>query len=317
MDTTTYYGRSPIKPSPFEWKTAAYIFLGGVSGAAAIIGTMADLGGARDTKSVVRNARYLALPGITAGPVLLIAALHTPARFYNMLRIFRGTSPMSIGSYTLSGFGVVAGTTALAQMAEQAGLPGLGLWRRLASTLQIPAALLGAVMAAYTGGLLAATSNPLWSAAPRLLAARFGAASMAAAASALALLERRGKRRKSAGRLEDLAALAATLELLIGTASDRIYRAKGVNTVLDEAPLGPAYHVVAEMAGTMLPVGLHIGNALRRRRSGALGSTASVAILVGSAALRMTMLYAGNASAKRPLDYFAVTQPLSVDGATQ
>ena len=219
-------------------------------------------------------------------------------------------------AYTLSGFGVAAGVTAAAQAAQQAGLPNVGLWRRIASTLQVLAALLGGLMAVYTGGLLAATSNPLWSAAPRLLAARFAAASMAAAASALALLERRGQRAKTAGRLEDLAALAATLELVIGTASDRIYRAKGVSSALDEVPVGPAYHVVAEMAGIMLPIGLYVGNALLRRRSGALGSTASLAILMGSSALRLTMLYAGNESAKRPLDYFAVTPPLSINGAT-
>ena len=50
------------------------------------------------------------------GSALLIIDLHTPSRFYNMLRIFRPTSPMSIGSYVLTSFGALSACLAAAQL---------------------------------------------------------------------------------------------------------------------------------------------------------------------------------------------------------
>jgi len=171
----------------------------------------------------------------------------------------------------------------------------------------VPAALAGAGMTFYTGALLAATSTPLWAAAPRLLASRFAAASMAAAAAMLALIEGRGGRSLAARRLNDLAALATAAELAFARASDRAWRESGVDSALHEPPYALAYKGAAEFAGTVVPLALY-GLDRMAFRSGSASRAASLALIAGSVVLRQAILYAGNESARRPRDYLAFTQ---------
>ena len=63
MDGETYYDQPSIKPSPFDWKVAAYVYVAGIAGSSQIIATLADrLGDGRD-ESIVRNGRAVALVG--------------------------------------------------------------------------------------------------------------------------------------------------------------------------------------------------------------------------------------------------------------
>ena len=96
-ERTTYYGRPSLKPAPFENPVVgSYIFLAGLSGAAQLLATLIRRSGRPDGAGAVRRGRMLALLAPTVGSALLIYDLHTPQRFYNMLRIFRRTSPMSM-----------------------------------------------------------------------------------------------------------------------------------------------------------------------------------------------------------------------------
>ncbi|MBV9734312.1 MAG: polysulfide reductase NrfD [Acidisphaera sp.] len=309
-DGPTYYGRNTVKPSPFDWKIATYIFVGGLAGAAEIIATLADLDGDPEYADTVRQGRYLALAGTIAGPPLLIAGLHTPSRWFNMLRIFRATSPMSIGSWILTAFGGFATVTAAAHAADDAGWrPRTRFFRKAARLMQIPAAIAGAGMSVYTAALLAATSTPLWAAAPRLLAARFGAAAMAAASAALSLGARRRRRYAAAERLEDFFALATLTEALIARNANTTFREKGVDDALHMPRYRAAYGGGAELLGTAAPLGLYVLNRLSGRRSERLAWAGALAAIAGSAILRLTIMYAGNESARRPESYLAMTQP--------
>src|SRR5690606_697040 len=85
---------------------AIYIWLAGLAGAAQLLAALVlmiapDM---ETAAAVTRPARYGALTAAVIGTALLIADLLTPRRFLNMLRIFRGTSPMSFGSYLLVAF---------------------------------------------------------------------------------------------------------------------------------------------------------------------------------------------------------------------
>src|ERR1700760_2948719 len=85
----TYYGRAQLKPAPFKnTLVGSYVFLAGLSGAAQLLATLLDLTQGRLAASAVRSGRYLSLLAPTVGSVCLIADLHTPKRFYNMLRIY-------------------------------------------------------------------------------------------------------------------------------------------------------------------------------------------------------------------------------------
>ena len=77
---------------------SGYLFTGGIAGFSQILAAVADLFHRDENRGIVRASRYLSLAAVVASPVLLVMDLHTPRRWYNMLRIFRPTSPMNLGS---------------------------------------------------------------------------------------------------------------------------------------------------------------------------------------------------------------------------
>jgi len=302
-DGPTYYGRSQLKASPFnEWVVGSYIFLAGLSGSAMLLSTLADVVRPGPSRIMVRNGRYLAMLAPVLGSPLLIWDLHTPQRFYNMLRIAKHTSPMSIGTWILMGFSGFAGVSAGAEM-----LSGIAPWmRRIARLGQVPGAITGAGLATYTATLLSATSTPFWAAAPRTLAVRFGASSVAAGSSALALLEPdRGMRR----RLECIAAVALATELVTGRISDGIYEKAGVADAR-KSPYGRMEKIGVTGFGIILPLGLQLAGLFTdRRTTRRLGAIASLSAIAGSALLRVSTIGIGDVSAKRPEISFRFSQP--------
>jgi len=299
----TYYGRPQLKSSPFNnWVVGGYVFLAGLSGGAALISAIADAARPVGAAGAVRRGRYLAMLAPLVGPLLLIEDLRTPSRFYNMLRVAKGTSPMSIGTWLLMGFSAFAGIGAAAQfISDRLGW----LWpRRAARLTQVPAAATGAGLATYTAALLAATSTPLWAAAPEALAARFGASSIAAASAALSLAERSARTRRA---LDAITVAALATELAAGAASHRAYEQTGVAGALD-GTWGRVEKIGATGLGAMLPLGLHLASAVLGRRAGRLSEAASLATVAGSALLRVAIMGAGDESARRPEISFRFSQ---------
>jgi formate-dependent nitrite reductase membrane component NrfD len=84
----------------------------------------------------------------------LVHDLGRPARFLHMLRIFKVTSPMSVGSWLLAGYVPTAGAAALCALTGRLPWPG-----RAATG---GAALLGPAVAAYTAALISDTAVPAW-----------------------------------------------------------------------------------------------------------------------------------------------------------
>lgn len=310
----TYYGRNQVKPSPFEPNVVGgYIFLAGLSGAAALVGALSAATEPRsrlrtrrqpETPALVRRSRYLSLLAPTLGSALLVYDLHTPQRFYNMLRIAKWRSPMSIGTWILMSFSAFAGIAGLAQIATD--LRPRWRWTRpLATAAQIPAALTGAGLCTYTAALVSATSTPLWAAAPRELAVRFGSSSMATAAAALALGEARASKRHSLG---NLLIAALTVELAAGVATDARYKATGIEKGRS-GPWGKLERYGAEGAGVLLPLGLMIASRWRESEPGRLATLAGLAAIAGSATFRISLLGAGAESARRPDISMRFAQP--------
>jgi formate-dependent nitrite reductase membrane component NrfD len=305
----TYYDQPALKASFWGWKVSTYMVIGGIAGSAQIIATAADLAGGPQHRAIVRNGRYLALAGAAIGAPLLIADLHTPQRFYNMLRIFRPTSPMSIGTYVLLGFGGLSAMLAAAQLRRDLSA-NYGPGHTAPRLVQLPAAALGAAMSTYTGALLAATSTPLWAAAPRLLPALFGASAMASAAAALSLTAR-GLGSEPLGRIE---AMASAVELCLLTALRRRLRREGVRTSFAAAPLwltaaAPVLREAAKALEAPKSPPAAMNGAVIARRSAPFGMASAVAVLAGAFLLRHAILRAGNRSARQPRDYFRLARP--------
>lgn len=302
----TYYGHPAVKPSKYGALVWAYTYLAGLAGSAQILATLADLLGRPRWRSVTRNGRWLAMAGPTVGSALLIADLHTPNRWVNMLRIFRKTSPMSIGSYILSGFGLASGIAAAAQLFGN--VRGLRWLRPAAKTAQVPAALAGAGMSTYTGALLSATSTPVWAAAPRLLTARFACGAIAGAAAALSLGEQLWGDPRN-GRALDKLALAATLaDAALASAANREYAACGVADSLQGKNAAAAEYKTSNLLEHALPLACYGLNAVLPKPSRALTVTAALGVLAGGLLMRAAVFHAGNRSARRPQDYLGFTQ---------
>ncbi|HEY0536967.1 MAG TPA: NrfD/PsrC family molybdoenzyme membrane anchor subunit [Actinoallomurus sp.] len=195
----SYYGR-PILKRP-RWKAPhmpGYLYLGGLSGAAATMAALADATG-RERLSL--TGRLTAATAAVGGSALLIAELGRPERFLHMLRVFKPTSPMSVGSWVLAAHGGLTGAAAASAVTGIA--PPLG---RVAG---VGAALTGPVLATYTGVLIADTAVPAWHEGYRhlpLLFAGSALASAGAAAMAFAPPEEAGPARR-------MAVLGAGLEL--------------------------------------------------------------------------------------------------------
>ncbi len=185
----SYYGRPIVKAPPWDDKISAYLFLGGIAGGSAMLALGADQNGFDKLR---RTTRLTALGATMAGTVFLIADLGRPERFHHMLRTFRPSSPMNMGTWILSSFGMGAGVVAALEVDRLTGqkIP-LGILRPVAYALEKPAGVLAAVMgaplASYTGALLADTSVPTWNGGKDNLSYLF-VSSAAQASSGVALM---------------------------------------------------------------------------------------------------------------------------------
>jgi formate-dependent nitrite reductase membrane component NrfD len=304
----TYYGLPSVKPSLWGGLVSGYMFVAGVGGSAQVIASAADLAGDRALAPIVRDGRYIALGAAVLGGPLLIIDLHTPQRWYNMLRIFRRTSPMSIGTWVLMSFGSLSAALAAAQFAFDHGYSSNRAMQTAVKLLEVPAALAGMAMSTYTSALLSATSTPLWAAAPRRIAAAFGASSMASGAAALTLAEVHRSASNNTGQALDLIALAAsTLELFLLLSLRQRFREQRVDGALNESGCGLAYDLGAAALGAGVPVLHHVQSVIERKQPPRRALAISLAVLAGGFLLRHALLRAGNISAKRPKDYFRFT----------
>ncbi len=293
----TYYNRPQLKPAPFS-KTlvGGYVFLAGLSGGAQLLSTLLDLTRGVAARAVVRRGRLLALLAPTVGSVLLVADLHTPQRFYNMLRVFKRTSPMSIGTWILMTFTGFSGLTALADRFR---------WLRGAARVaQVPAAAAGAGLGTYTASLFSATSTPLWAAAPQALAVRFASSAIASAAAALSLCAGRRDVRQD---LDAICLGALAVELAATLKADEEYRRTGVDRAFHSAD-GQLETIGGTDFGTIVPLGLLAVAMLTGSRSRSLSAAASLAVLGGGLMMRIGMIGTGQVSSRRPEISLAYTQ---------
>jgi Polysulphide reductase, NrfD len=168
--------QGPIIHAPvWTWEVPLYFWFGGMAAGASFVALACDLSGDEHSATV---ARKVALAALIPSPALLILDLGRPARFYNMLRIFKPRSPMSMGAWALTVFGNLA--------AASVGADLLGR-RREAKALGAANAVVGGYLGSYTGVLLAATAVPLWARSRLFLGPIFVATATATGAAACRL----------------------------------------------------------------------------------------------------------------------------------
>jgi formate-dependent nitrite reductase membrane component NrfD len=281
----TYYDRPVLKEPVWIWAVPAYFFVGGAAGAAAVLGGAAQLAGNDDLRDLVSRCRRIAAAGDALGTALLIHDLGRPARFLNMLRVFRPTSPMSVGSWVLATSAPL--TTVSAFLANRDGA-----LRILGDLAGLGAGVVGMPLTGYTAVLLSNTAVPLWQETRRSLPALFTSSAMSSAASLLESMELDDAAARAVHRF-GLAGKAA--ELMAMTVFERdASRIERVGRALREGLAGALWKSSKALSGASLALSL-----LPRRRRG-IRTAAGVMGMAGSLALRFAVFHAGKASARDP-----------------
>src|SRR5262245_61499588 len=168
----------------------AYFFLGGIAAGAYFVAVLIEWFGAPEDAELARVSYKIAFPLTILCGIFLIVDLDRPERFWHMLfksevtkaafeagfpfsgdgwalavqaPAFKYWSPMSIGSWVLGLFGVCTFASFLAAVWPKRW-PGRWLTRTWPHrVLQIVGCASGFFIASYTGALLSATNQPIWS----------------------------------------------------------------------------------------------------------------------------------------------------------
>jgi hypothetical protein len=274
----SYYGRPIIKEPVWTWEVPWYFFVGGMAGVSASLGLGARLAG---NHRLAGNAWLVSGAGVAASVPLLVSDLGRPERFHHMLRVFKMTSPLSVGSWILAAIGPAAAGAAVSDR--------LGIFPRLGRVAEAVAGLLGPALATYTGVLVADTAVPVWHEAGRELPFVFAGSAAASAGAAATDLTPPGE----AGPARRLVVAGALLELGSVAAMER--RLGELGEPYHDGPAGR----FARLAKACTAAGAGLVAAAGGRRRG-LASAGAALVLAGSVCERWAVYKAGFQSARDP-----------------
>lgn len=293
-DFRSYYGRPILKPPAWNWMIAAYLFTGGLSAGSALLAAGADLTGRTRLRKV---SRLGALTSILASLYFLIADLGRPERFHHMLRVAKPSSPMSVGTWILSGYGPGAGLAGVAELMPRrlrdSRLGRLVWWAARPAGLEAAAVAPG--VASYTAVLLSQTAVPAWREAHRYLPFVF-TGSAAASGAGLGMLAAPVAESAPARRM---AVAGAALEVAASRAMEQRLGLVG------EAYTTGRAHTLRRWS-EILTVGGAVGAVVSGERRWAVAASGA-ALLAGSVLQRFGVFEAGVASTKDP-KYVVVPQ---------
>ena len=276
-----------------------YFFLGGIAAGAYVMAALADLFGDIDDRPGVRVAYYIAFPLVGVCGLLLTIDLGRPERFWHMLiqsntgwPMFKWWSPMSVGSWGLSAFGLFSFASFVGVLAEDGWL-GLKRFSPLAARLRtgltgrlfaLGGALSAFFLGSYAGVLLTAGNQPVWS-NTTWIGALFLASAASTGIATMVLLDRSLKlniKESVIEHLERLDSWAIVLELVM-LAIMAISLGHLSRFAFGTWPglLIPAF---------VVPVGLIFPLLVKRWGGTRAAETASVFVLVGGFVLRAAVV---------------------------
>jgi len=274
----SYYGRPVLQELAWEAPDIpGYLFLGGLAGASSVLAGFAQAAGQRELALAAKVGSTGAI-ALSAGA--LLHHLGRPSRFLNMLRVFKPTSPMSVGSWLLAVYGPVSGAAAASAVT--------GRVPRAGAVATAAAAALGPAVTTYTAAVLCDTAVPAWHEGYREMPYLF-AASAASAAGGLGML---AVSPEHTGLAVRFALLGAAAEL---TAKTVLVRRLGET----------AEPYRQGRAGTVMRIGEYLtaaslGTALVARRSRLAAVLSGTALVASSALTRFGIFDAGMESARDP-----------------
>jgi formate-dependent nitrite reductase membrane component NrfD len=300
----SYYDVSLLKAPPWKWEIAWYFYLGGMSAGAYTIARLAERAGGEKYREISRTGAYVSLLSFLPCPPLLIHDLGDPKRFHHMMRVFKPTSPMNLGTWSILGYSGMSAVEALRQWMLDKHPPHrrsptvrrtMGALELAHDAAGIPFALL---VAGYTGVLLSTSSNPLWS-KNKWLGPLFSASAVATGAAAtslaLSLASKGGGKESSHRALEkiDTAAHVAEAACLVGYLKQAGPNARPLVSGRMKGHLGVT--IGGLVLGEILKL-LPFRGALRRMAR----SLSAIVSLLSGFSLRWAMVHGGHDAANDP-----------------
>ncbi|MFL5934959.1 MAG: NrfD/PsrC family molybdoenzyme membrane anchor subunit [Gaiellaceae bacterium] len=274
----SYYGRPVIKEPVWQPEIPWYFFTGGLAGGSSVLSLVARMAG---NETLARRSLYVAAAADIVSPVLLISDLGRPERFLNMFRVFKVTSPMSVGSWILAYSSAASSVSAF--------LHTIGRLRGVADLARTASAVSGAPLAVYTATLISDTAIPVWHEARRELPFVFGSSAVASAGAAAAIAvppaQAGPARRLAVGGVLVENALFKLMEKRLGMIGEPY--SKGEAGKYKQVALG------CTLGGAALLAGLGRRSRLASAAGGAL-------VLAGEVAARWSVFKAGFQSARDP-----------------
>ncbi|HEY3542141.1 MAG TPA: NrfD/PsrC family molybdoenzyme membrane anchor subunit [Gaiellaceae bacterium] len=277
-EARSYYGHPVIKEPTWTWEIPCYFFTGGLSGASSVLSLSAKLFG---NEKLSRTALFIGAVADAVSPLLLISDLGRPERFHHMLRVFKVTSPMNVGSWVLLVNGGASNTAAALEL--------LGILKPVKLLAETAGALFGPALATYTGVLVADTAVPVWHEGRRELPWIFGASAASSAGAAACIFldpaDAGPARRLAIGGAAVEGAMMQTMELRLGETGEVYHQgAAGRFSLAAKALVGTGAALLATRG--------------RKRRGAAVLGGALVC--AGELCLRWAVYKAGFQSARNP-----------------
>ncbi len=300
---------SPETQAPhWEWYyIAMYFYIGGVSAGAYFIGSLLELLGREKLRDISKTAYTIAFPLILVTPVLLIADLGSPSRFWRLffytksgLPYMNLTSPLSVGTWALLIYSGMSFLSFLNVLAVDGKLASPGLTKFHSFFSRIPhkvyaavGAFFGFFVAGYTGVLVNTTARPLWEATDPLMGPIFiaSAASTGAAAIILYMTRQKFGTSETFGHLEGFDRVAMLIEIALIVAMLIVAGSYAV-------PLLTGFYGVLFLGGTVLlgilvPLWLTWSARTPTSNTSNLQKLTAALVLFGGLMLRISLVQAG------------------------
>ena len=323
-DGPSYYNISLLQAPVWKWEIALYFWFGGISGGSYILSRMAERFGGERYRDLSTLASYVSFASLLPSPPLLIYDLGDPKRFHHMLRVFKPSTPMSLGSWILSAYSLPCTGEAVRHFtlnrlttAKRKRFEASALNKTLTGVHDVAGVPLALGLAGYTGVLLSCASTPLWC-KNTWIGPLFSSSAVATAGSAVNLLldltgaDEHGPSKRAVERIETAAHLAEAVTL--------------VGYLKQAGPLARPMTTGGQKHNLWLTVvGLVVPELLKRlplhgKPKRATSILASVLSLAGGLALRWAFVYGGQESGGNPRDARLGSKPKPAaegDGAPQ
>lgn len=282
-----YYGIPLLKKPKWKWEIALYFFLEGISAGCSLLASMARLFGGKSHRDLARAAHYTAFMTLLPCPPLLIADLGKPSRFHHMMRVFKPSSPMNLGAWTLLAYSVPVTLLSARDLLTDGSENGTVAALVPEKTLSLAGIPLALIMTSYPGVLLSTTSTPVWSRS-RFLGALMACSSITTAVAACSLhLEVHGGSGESKRMLKRLETVTNICEA--GMLATYVATAKEAARPLTKGRYRWHFWLGAVAAGVIAPIVL-------RSDKKVVKTTRAVLSLLGGLALKWSITHAGRDS---------------------